>query len=371
MATHLSFAQVASLISAVGGEQTVIVQGPMGIGKTAIYHHLRRLPELRDHIFPGIVDCTQLNDGSMWMPGIDNDKRVSFEMPNERFGISRENQKGVNGARPVVLCFDELGKATQYVKNMTAPMLYERRIGDMYFPEGSLVFATTNMEAENLGDSLQAHLRNRVIVVKMRGPSQSEWRDNYAIPNGLAAELIAATEMFPQVFDTFVDYEPGGKYAGKALDKSNPYIHNPKMPSAACTTPRSLSAAAQIIDKQAHMDDDTLQAALAGRVGESFAADLAAFIRFGRDIPVFDRVIADPTGCPVPDNATAQIVQVMQFVTRVESRAQAEKIVAYVQRMRPEMVSMFINTVARSATVAKFATVENFGALMAEHRMYS
>lgn len=369
----LNHKQVASLIKTIGAKRTVLVQGEAGAGKTAIAHEFRADPFFHGHHVMDPVDCTQLSDGSVWMPDIDRDAGVSRELPNERFGVHRTSQKGVEGSRPVLVCLDEIAKARQFIKDVLAPIIYERRVGQYHMPEGSVVFACTNLSDEGLGDSMLAHLRNRLIIVQMRKPTQKEWVQDFAIPRGLVPEIIAATEMFPQVFDSFQDYDAGGKYAGKPLKKDNPFISNPRDASQdQVVTPRSLHAASDIIgaSKGGAFDDDTLRAALDGTVGSAFASELVSYIRFGRDIPTFTRVCEDPAGCPIPGNPVAQMVQVFQFITQAKDRDQIAAVVEYVQRMKEEMQLLFTNKVANSTHISKYVTNKMFGAMLAANRAY-
>ena len=367
----LSHRQVASLIKAVGHKRTVIVRGEMGGGKTSIAHEFQDDPFFSQHHVLTPIDCSQLSDGSVWMPDIDREAGVSRELPNERFGVHKHNRLGVNGAKPVVICFDEIAKTRQYIKDTLAPIIFERRIGDNFLPDNSVVFACTNLDDEGLGDNMQAHLRNRVCVVNMRKPTQKEWVLDFAIPRRLAPEIIAATEMFPLVFDSFTDYRPGGKFDGKTMRKDNPYIVDPTdAQQDQVVTPRSLHAASDIVKASDKMDDDTLQCALDGVVGEAFGAQLTSFIRFGRDIPAFDRVVADPAGTPLSSNPTAQIVQVFQFITQTRDREQVASVVEYVLRMKNEMQSLFINSVSNSASIAMFCTDKRFSALLQDNRQF-
>jgi hypothetical protein len=366
----LSFNQVVNLIAAVGNKRTVIVEGENGIGKTALFHRLKSLPQFANHIAVDPVDCTQLSDGSVWMPDLDRENGISRELPNERFGVSKTNQLGVNGAKPIVVFLDEIAKAPQFVKNVLAPIIYERRVGNYHMPEGSVVFCATNLAVEGLGDSIQAHLRNRLVFVKMRKPTSTEWVQ-WAIDKGVNASVIAFVNNYPQVMDSFLDYEKGGKFEGKDQAKDNGYIFNPRSMALAYATPRSLVAASDILDAgDGVLDDETLEAALIGTIGATTAEALASFVRFGRDICPLERVLKDPTTAPLSDNPTAQLVQVFQFVSRVDKREDAEKIVEYVDRMRAEMQSIFANSVAQSQRVSIYVTLKNFGALLARHKVF-
>jgi len=370
MNQFLSASQVVSLIAAVGDKRTVIVEGENGIGKTALFHMLRKLPKFADHIAVQPIDCTQLSDGSVWMPDLDRENGVSRELPNERFGVSAFNQLGVNNSKPILVGLDEIAKAPQFIKNVLAPIIYERRVGNLSMPEGSVVVCFTNLSIEGLGDSIQAHLRNRLVFVKMRKPTADEWV-KWATDNGVNPMIIAFVSNEPRVMQSFLDYEKGGMFEGKDLSKDNGFIFNPKSMQLAYATPRSLVAASDILDAGLGvLDDETLEAALKGTVGATTAEALASFIRFGREICEYSRVIKSPDTAPLSDNPTAQLIQVFQFVTRVADRTEAEAIVKYVWRMRAEMQSIFCNTVATSQRVALFATINEFGRMLAEHKIF-
>jgi hypothetical protein len=370
MNQFLSASQVVSLVAAVGDKRTVIVEGENGIGKTALFHALRKLPKFADHIAVQPIDCTQLSDGSVWMPDLDRENGVSRELPNERFGVSAFNQLGVNNSKPILVGLDEIAKAPQFIKNVLAPIIYERRVGNLSMPEGSVVVCFTNLSVEGLGDSIQAHLRNRLVFVKMRKPNCDEWV-KWATDNGVNPMIIAFVSNEPRVMQSFLDYEKGGMFEGKDLSKDNGFIFNPKSMQLAYATPRSLVAASDILDAGLGvLDDDTIEAALVGTVGATTAQALSSFIRFGREICEYSRVIKSPDTAPLSDNPTAQLIQVFQFVTRVADRTEAEAIVKYVWRMRAEMQSIFCNTVATSQRVALFATINEFGRMLAEHKIF-
>lgn len=366
----LSFTQTVNLIKAIGDKRTVIVKGENGIGKTALFHYLKQDPAFVNHIHVDPIDCTQLSDGSVWMPDIDRDAGVSRELPNERFGVSYTNQKGVNGARPALVFLDEIEKARQFIKDVLAPIVYERRVGNYHMPEGSVVFCATNLSAEGLGDSMQAHLRNRLTIVHMRKPTLQEWTAYETSRSGSAPELLAFAEEYPKLFESFLDYEPDGKYAGKTQEHDNPFIFNPRISQAAYASPRSLSAAAVIINNRDMMDTETMQAALEGTIGQATADALAAYIRYGTENPSFADVCAHPDTAKVADSPVAQIVMTFKLATGVETREQAEAVTQYVMRMREEMQVMFVRTVANSTRVSKFGTVAPFQKLMADNRIY-
>ena len=370
MSKYLSFTQTVNLIAAVGHKRTIIVEGENGIGKTALFHALKKLPKFANHIAVDPIDCTQLSDGSVWMPDLDRENGISRELPNERFGVSKHNQRGVNGSRPVLVMLDEIAKAPQFIKNVLAPIVYERRVGAYHFVEGSVVFAGTNLSIEGLGDSIQAHLKNRLIFVKMRKPTAEEWVE-WATDAGVNATVIVFVRNETRVMASFLDYEKGGNFEGKNMSKDNGFVFNPKSVQDSYATPRSLVAAGDILDEGLGvLDDATLEAALCGAVGATTAEAMASFIRFGKDICDYSRVIADPDKAPISNNPTAQLIQIFQFVSRVADRSEAEAIVKYVWRMRAEIQSIFCNTVATSQSVSMFATINEFGRMLETHKIF-
>lgn len=367
----LSHEEVADLIASVGHLRTVLVQGENGVGKSSVMDTLKAMPALKDHFFVPPVDCAQMDVGDHIIPAPDFENGVTRGLPNERYGVNARNQKGVNGSRPVVLNFDELGKAPKHVQASIAPVFYERRLGSFTLPEGSLLFGTTNLGMEGLGDFMPSHTRNRLIVVTMRKPTYEEWRDRFAIPRGLEAEVIAFGDKFPKVFDSFLDYEKEGKYAGKDQAKDNEYIYNPRVVQEAYASPRSLHAVSDIIASCRKLPMDVVGAAINGAVGVPTGEQLKSFVMFGRELPDFRQIVLDPEGTSIPTSPVAQIVQTFQLVTRTEDRSQAESVIKYVKRMRDEMQSLFCNTVAASnEKVSKFASITEFHAMLKANSIF-
>jgi hypothetical protein len=294
------------------------------------------------------IDCTQMSDGSVWVPDVDREAGVSRELPNERFGISKGNHRGVDGSQPILLCFDEIAKARQYIKDTIAPIIYEHRIGEYRMPKGSVVFACTNLGSEGLGDTMQAHLRDRVIDVTLRKPTAEEWTENFALPHDLHPAILACVQEYPQVFESFTDYEPDGVKAGRDLTRENPYIFNPRATQDKWASPRSLHASSDILHKGGALDSDTITAALNGTIGKAYTALLMAYVRFGQSLPAFSVICADPAGTPVPVNPGAKVMLAFRLIQQVQDRLQAEAVSQYMSRFPGEMKLLFASNVSNN-----------------------
>ena len=170
----LSLNQTADLIAAVGHLRTVLASGEMGIGKSSILKMLQQMPQFKDYIFC-YVDLTTKDVGDFTVPKIrtvDGVEVCSF-IPNEEFGLHFKGKK-------VCMMLDELGKAKGGVLNACLRLMLERQLR-MYTLEG-IIFATTNLSVEGLGDNVPAHVRNRIIQVRVAKPDFMSMIE-YAISN--------------------------------------------------------------------------------------------------------------------------------------------------------------------------------------------
>jgi len=186
--SSISMQECIKLISAVGDKISVLVQGEMGCGKSSI---LKELALLHPNHVPCYVDITTKDVGDFLIPQIrtlDGTPVCSF-IPNEEFGLHL--------GKPVILMFDELGKGSNAVKNACLTAIQERKLGIHKLPEGSIVFATTNLSVEGIGDNIPPHARNRMCVVKMRKPTAEQWRWDYAQNAGVDPVVIATAIEYP------------------------------------------------------------------------------------------------------------------------------------------------------------------------------
>lgn len=368
----LPFNKIVDAIKAIGDKRTIIVHGENGIGKTAIWHALRADPAYSGYFFSTPIVAPELSDGSVWMPDLDRENGVSRELPNERFGVSKHNQYGMPNSKPVVIFIDELDKAPRRTQQYLSPIIYDRMIGPFRLPEGSIVIAATNLGIEGLGDSAQPHMRSRRVQMYMRKAWADEWLV-WAVNNGIHHAIIASVSReHTEVFDSFLDYEPGGKYHGRDLKKDNPMVFNPRDPSQnAYVSLRSLHAASDILhaaDKH-KLDAVTVDAMLTGVVGAVYATKLGAYVRLGDAITPFDAIMADPDKAAIHPDPLVQVVQVSMLVSKsTTDRAQAEKTCRYVNRLHHDMQTLFVGSINDSQFAVVYCTVPAYGEMLKIHR---
>jgi hypothetical protein len=234
-------------------------------------------------------------------------------------------------------------------------------------PHGSYVFGCTNLSAEGLGDSMQAHLRDRIIPVVMRKPTAQEWIEDFAVPRNLHHAIIGAAHEYPAAIGgSFMDYEPDGQWHGQDQQRHNPHIFNPRVVQDKWVTGRSLHAASDLLKRGGGLDEQTLQAGLEGALGRSFTALLMALVRFGNSLPAHGHICADPQHTPIPANPAAQVLLAFKLITQTEDRLQAEAVAHYMSRITGDAKLLFARNVSNNTKkMGIFGRSEAFTKLLA------
>lgn len=328
----LGINQIARLIAANGGDKTYLVQGPMGSGKSSVMEVLKE--RFGDKYHYVTVDCTQLDIGDLQVPDVDKVAGVVRYVPNEMFVG--------DGTKPVIINFDELGKAPRPVQNAILPILLERRIGNRKLPVGddgtkSIVFATTNLGAENVGDLIQPHARNRISVVKMRNPTSEEWVE-WAMNHNVPASVCAWVHMNPDVFRPFTEVPDPQE------ESDFPYGFHPKFQRESFLTGRSLYLASIDLreDRMREVGDrDATMAGVIGSIGARAAYDLNAFIVLGDRMPAWETIVMTPDQALVAtDSPAAMVLTMFSCIARCD-KANFTAVMRYIKRMPKEIQFMF------------------------------
>lgn len=347
--SNLSLAQFKTAIATAGDQVTIIGEGEPGIGKSAVMGSLGKMFPNHEHAY---IDCTLLDLGDFALPYTEVVEATGISMkvtkfaPNARFKF----QSG----KPVIVMLDEIGKAMKSVKNVLLTLMLEHRIGDMVLPKGSIVFGTTNLATDGVGDMLEAHARNRVCFVKVRKPHAGFNADGtldadswgaWALDNDIAPEIIAGVRQYPQFLESYTD----------PAQKENPYIFNPlRAGSAAFVTPRSLEKASHIAKKRHILGNEMTLTLLAGTIGESAARDLEAFFTVADKLASWDVIIRDPENTPLPADTIAKCLQIFGAISRVDKDS-FDQWMMYLMRMDKEWQALFARSVVKSATKCSIA----------------
>jgi hypothetical protein len=315
--TTTTLAEATNLIAAVGAQHTVLVQGEMGCGKSSMLTDLKR--RYPDH-HPAYFDLTTKDVGDFMIPAVTDG--VAEFLPNAEFGL--------HTGKPVLLMLDEIGKASKSVMNACLRVMLERTVGTQKLPEGSIVFATTNLAQEGLGDSMPPHARNRIVTVHISKPTADEWIA-WAMGNDVEPVVLATVNEFPQMLSSYTEYD---------TPNANHYINDPRAQRAAFVTPRSLYAASNIIKQTRHLPETVLFAALCGTIGAPAASDMLAVLRLDAELPSWKEIIADPNTTKAPTNGAALAMLIYRAIVRVDADS-FDNWLTYLGRLSREAQALF------------------------------
>jgi hypothetical protein len=347
LGSSVTLSQFANAIATVGDQVTIIGQGEPGIGKSAMLKVLaKRFPEYAT----AYIDCTLLDLGDFALPYTveENGIRVTRFAPNARFQLQSD--------KPVIVMLDEIGKAMKAVKNVLLTLMNEYRIGDMTLPKGSIVFGTTNLSTDGVGDSLEAHARNRVCFTTVRKPHAGFNVDGsldpdswgaWAIENDIEPIVLAWVKQNPHCLESYTD----------PAQVENGLIYQPTKPQSAFVTPRSLEKSSHIVKQRHVLGDLVTQSLLAGTVGDKAAAEMQAFFTVVDKLPTWESIVADPKGAKVPGatDVIAKCMVVFSALTRVDDKS-IDAWIDYAERLDLEWQAMFAKSAMKSSTKQSILT---------------
>ena len=319
--------QVEGIIAG-GHIRSVLVEGPIGSGKTHLLKMLaKRLPK---HL-PIYFDCSTKDLGDITIPNImhmDDGSGFVRYVTNEELGIHNNV--------PTIVMIDELGKCNPAVLLSILRFILERKIGSYKMHPESILFCNTNLGAEGVGDILPAHARNRITVSEFAKPTWDKWIE-WGIANGIDHTLLGWCRNNDKAFADFRDYSD---------PEENDYIHHPRSTRTAFVTPRSLEAASDWMKLHAEgkFSDKVLTSYLMGTIGESATGDLMAFCRLASQMPSIDSIKNDPHNALVPTSVGGVIMVVYKVLASLD-RDWIDAWMVYMDRLSKEAQGVFVNAI--------------------------
>lgn len=318
----LTFEQIVAAIVADGRRVTHMVRGEPGCGKSTIAKRVSALTG-QPYVY---MDIANMALGDLTLPAANHELGCAKQLPNEVLQL--------HTGKPLVIMMDEWTKGTKEVKNMTLPMMLERRLGSIRFHPDTIVMASGNLAMDGVGDSIQAHQQNRFAQLTMKKPSAEEWINNFALGAKINPAVIAMVHQYPHMLQSYVN----------DTGNTNPYIFNPKKQQSAFVSPRSLELASHCVDTKHLKDETTLHAQLAGLIGAAAAGDLISMANITEQLPPWKSIVADPMGVTMPDNATNRLLLLYNVISRVEQDT-LTPVLQFVSRLENELQGLFMNRI--------------------------
>jgi hypothetical protein len=336
MNPRVSLAEAAQLIAAIGKTNTILLKGEKGIGKSSIMKLLKA--QFGAEYEYAYFDMGNKSEGDTAIPFPDRERKVMEFFINTALKL--------HTGKPVVIMLDEFGKAPRSIQNMMHTLLEvdNKRIQDTFLPEGSIVFLTTNLTEEGLGDTLLDHSIDRLTVVEVAKPNADEWKP-WAAEHDVHPAVIAWVDQTPTVLASFRDSD---------FDQDNPYVYNPRRVQGKTITPRSLELASNVVWGRKSISSNALFCALVGTIGTVGANDLAAYLAYQDEIPTRDVILSSPKTAPIPTSVGAIITLLFNLERAVDAQT-ITPIMEYISRLNAEHQAVFCTTLARSPSKQAFA----------------
>jgi len=348
----VSIKELRKLIPLISEDLTVVVQSEPGCGKTSLLSMIAedngdkwRSPkdgtsiegDKFDYIY---VDCPvkDMSDIGMTIPN-----HVSKTL--EYYVSSLFN---LDDNKPKYILLDELMKAPKLLQVVFTRMMLERMAGDRALPKGSRVFATSNNSSDGVGDSMLAHAGNRVCIVEMAKPTANEWLEWAGYPQNAISRVVRAfVSMFPRCL---ASYKEGD------AQKDNPYIFKPNSGVLSFVSPRSLAKCDVIVRNRDALGENATEVALAGTIGHSAAADMAAFMAMEKTLIDVRDIIKAPSSVTIPREISAQLMIMFKAVDVLDTQDGLTKFMEFVERIPSnEIQGVFFTMMLRNQKSIKLA----------------
>jgi hypothetical protein len=321
---QVSLQEAEDSIVAFGNENAVFLVGEPGIGKTAMHDRLCDRLGMR-----GVyMNVPELELGEIGIPMPNHETKTTALYPNEAWGF--------HTGEPLCIFLDEFSKGAEAVRHTLHPLANERRIANFRLHLDSVVILAGNFSSDGVSDNMKAHSLNRITEMPVRKSTSEEWRE-WGAANGVAPEVLAWAKQFEHAFASYQD----------PAQSENPYIFNPKTPKKSFVSPRSLHKASNIVKKRDLITHNALAVALAGTVGQSAAADMAAYIQVADTLPTWDEIVTNPASAKLPESPAAQCILAYSALQKVD-RQSVGKWFEFMQRASTELQSVFCLSALKS-----------------------
>lgn len=315
----VSLQDAAKIIATTGDRTTTILVGEPGVGKSSLRHEiLTQLGWGEDQCV--YIDAPLLDFPDFYMPDVVNGKTMK----------AYADEWHLDSDKPQLYMVDEIGKMAGVARPMITRFLLERTVSSRPIPKGSIVFATSNLSTDGVGDTFPAHLNNRGSTVQVLKPNAQEVVE-FGTARSMNGTLVYFISENEEVCYSYLDLDE------EAL-RNNKYIFNPKTNTKSFCSNRSFWIASYTLDKMEAglLTKAQAMAHICGAIGAPATAELWASVELADSLPSKSSIYKTPNEAKIPDNLAGQ----MLLATRLASGLNddnGDATVTYMSRLEPEI----------------------------------
>lgn len=315
----VSLADASAIISATGDNTTTILMGEPGIGKSALRNEiLTQLGWGQDQMV--YLDAPLLDFPDFYMPSVVGSKTLK--------AFSEDWHLDSN--KPQLYMVDEIGKMAGVAKPMITRFLLERTVSSMPIPAGSIIFATSNLSTDGVGDVFPAHMNNRVSTLRVKKPNADEVVE-FSTTHGMNGTLIYFVRENPEVCASYTDLSDEER-------KTNKYIFNPSTNTGAFVSNRSLWMASNTLNKmeEGRLSRAQAMAHICGAIGAPATGELWATVELADSLPTRASIYTTPDKARVPDSLASQLLLSTRLASGLD-HDNADATTTYMSRLEAEI----------------------------------
>lgn len=315
----VSLDDASAIIAATGDYVTTVLLGEAGIGKSAIRKQiLAMLGWGQDQMV--YLDAPLLDFPDFYMPSVVGG--VTHKAYADMWHLDSD--------KPQLYMIDEIGKMAGVTKPMITRFMLERTVSDKPIPKGSIVFATSNLVTDGVGDSFPAHMNNRVSTLRVRKPNHTEVL-NFGTQYGMNGTLLYFIGENPELCQSYTDLD-------EEQLKNNKYIFNPRTNTTAFCSNRSFWMASNTLDKMENGVLNKTQAMthICGLIGAPATAELWATVELADTLPTRKSIYTEPLKARIPDSLASQLLLSTRLASGLDND-NADATTVYMTRLAPEI----------------------------------
>ena len=309
----------AHIIAATGDRTTTVLVGEPGVGKSSLRKDILAILGWTDDQCV-YLDAPLLDFPDFYMPDVVGGKTMK----------AYADEWHLDSDKPQLYMIDEIGKMAGIAKPMITRFMLERTVSSRPIPQGSIIFATSNLSTDGVGDSFPAHMNNRVSTLQVSKPD-AESVVEFGTKHGMNGTLIYFVRENPEVCASYTELDEEGQ-------KANKYIFNPKHNTRSFVSNRSLWMASNTLDKMEAgvLNKTQAMAHICGAIGAPATGELWATVELAESLPTRKAIYTDPSKARLPDNVAAQLLLATRLASGLDGD-NADATTEYMSRLEPEI----------------------------------